>query len=109
MSTYGRAYIMLNVERELTLQGIDLHDKSIDGPMNLFGMHMAFDQEYSERLHDLIVDFGWKIVARELPTLHAKVGTDQETEHVLELVVDAADHYGQQLMNKLTALWLAQD
>lgn len=109
MTQYGRAYIAINVERELLLQGIDLHDKSINGPANLFGMHMAFDPEYSERLHSLVTDFGWAIVKRELPSLHAKVGTDQETDQILELCVDAADHYGQQLMNKLTAMWLAND
>lgn len=109
MSTFGRAYIMLNIERELELQNIDLHDKSIDGLEWIMGMHMAFDPEASEKLDAMTTDFGWKIVERELPSLHAKVGTDEETEQVLELCVDAATHYGHQLLNKLTLMWLARD
>lgn len=109
MSQYGQAYICINVERELQLQGTDLNDDSIEGLRWMFGMHMAFDPEASEKLNCAVTDFGWAIAARELPSLHAKVGTDQETEQILELVVDAAGHYGQQLMNKLTAMWLAQD
>ena len=109
MSTYGHAYIQLNISHELDLQGIDLQDKSLDGPINLMGMHMAFDPEYSIKLLNLVEGFGWKIAERELPTLHAKIGTNEETERGLELVVDAADHYKQQLLNRLTFMWLAQD
>lgn len=109
MSKRGRAYIAINVSHELELQGIDLHDTSPLGPVNLFGMHMAFDPEASAKLNDLVTNFGWAIAARELPTLHAKIGTNEETDYLLELVVDAATHYGHQLLNKLTAMWLAED
>ena len=109
MTKYGQAYIAINVERELQLQDVTLADSSIGSPMHLFGMHMAFDQESSEKLHDLVTDFGWAIVKRELPGAYRRQEENLADEFALETCVDAAEHYGNLLLVKLTHMWLAQD
>lgn len=107
MSTYGHAYKCIDVERELNgLMDMSLHDQSVDGLVYIFGMHMAFDEEYSKRLENAIKAFGWKIAERELSTLHERMDAD---ERALELCVDAAEHYGNVLKCKLAAIWLSQD
>lgn len=106
MSQYGPAVIALSVEAECKRQGINLNDDSIDGPLWCFSMHMAFDPEYSIKLQVLVEDYGWKIVSRELPTLYNAMDTD---EQALDHCVNTACHYKQELMTKLTHMWLARD
>lgn len=94
----------LHIAHELALQGEDW-----EGLCELFGMHMAFDEEDGRVLEGRVEGFGWNIVQREHPEEYAKLGTHDEDERLLEAVVTMADDYKGQLLRRLAAHWIMEN